>query len=73
MRKYMQNSVKIIDTTIDLNSKKISFKEELDRINKEAEEAVRLAEEKKAKLEAEEAETRKLIEEIKARQEAAKK
>ena len=35
--------------------------------------AFRLAEEKKAKLEAEEAETRKLIEEIKARQEAAKK
>ena len=34
----------------------------------EAEEAARIAEERKAELEAEEAETRKLIEEIKGRQ-----
>ena len=39
----------------------------------EAEEAAKIAAEKKAKLEAEEAETRKLIEEIKARQAAADK
>ena len=39
----------------------------------EAEEAARIAEERKAELEAEEAETRKLIEEIKARQASQKK
>ena len=41
MRQYMKDDVKIIDTTMDLNNKNSNFKEELDRINKEAEEAVR--------------------------------
>ena len=41
MRQYMKDTVKIIDTTMNLNQKNYSFKEELERINKEAEEAVR--------------------------------
>jgi len=41
MRKYMKNTVKIIDTTMDLTTKNYGFKNELDRINNEAEEAVR--------------------------------
>jgi len=41
MRQYMKDTVKIIDTTMNLSKKDYSFKTELDRINKEAEEAVR--------------------------------
>ena len=41
MRQYMKDTVKIIDTTMNLNHKNYSFKKELERINKEAEEAVR--------------------------------
>ena len=41
MRQYMKDDVQIIDTTMDLTTKGFSFKKELDRINKEAEEAVR--------------------------------
>ena len=37
----MGESVKIIDTTFNKNNEKISFKIELERINKEAEIAVR--------------------------------
>jgi glutamate synthase (NADPH/NADH) large chain len=41
MRKYMGDSVKIIDTTFEKNNGTISFKNELERINKKAENAVR--------------------------------
>ncbi len=41
LRQYMGESVKIIDTTFEKNNKNISFKKELDKINKEAEHAVR--------------------------------
>jgi glutamate synthase (NADPH/NADH) large chain len=41
MRQYMKGAVKIIDTTMSLITKNIGFKNELDRINNEAEEAVR--------------------------------
>ncbi len=41
MRQYMKDAVKIIDTTIDLYIGNLSFKEKIDEINKEAEEAVR--------------------------------
>ena len=41
MRQYMKNSVKIIDTTTSLENKSDSFNQELNRINVEAEEAVR--------------------------------
>ena len=41
MRKYMGDSVKIIDTTFEKNNGNFSFKKELDRINKESEKAVR--------------------------------
>ena len=41
MRQYMGKNVKIIDTTIDVNTKQISFKSALSSINKEAEVAVR--------------------------------
>ena len=41
MRQYMKDTVKIIDTTMNLNQKNYSFKKELERINEEAEEAVR--------------------------------
>ena len=41
MRQYMGDKVIVLDTTIDLNIKKISFKEKLQQINKEAEQAVR--------------------------------
>ncbi len=41
MRNYMKDKVQIIDTTMDLNDEKNNFKKELDRINKEAEDAVR--------------------------------
>ena len=41
MRQYMKDDVKIIDTTMDINVNSYSFKSELDRINKESEEAVR--------------------------------
>ena len=41
MRQYMGNSVKVIDTTINLKEDKMSFDLSLQRINKEAEEAVR--------------------------------
>jgi hypothetical protein len=37
----MGESVKIIDTTFEKNNGKISFKNELEKINKEAENAVR--------------------------------
>ena len=41
MRQYMKNDVKIIDTTMSSTNNNLSFKSELVRINKEAEEAVR--------------------------------
>ena len=41
MRHYMKETVKIIDTTMNLNSENYSFERELKRINMEAEEAVR--------------------------------
>ena len=41
LRQYMGKSVKIIDTTFEKNNGKISFKNELEKINKEAENAVR--------------------------------
>ena len=41
LRQYMGESVKIIDTTFEKNTENISFKNELDKINKEAEHAVR--------------------------------
>ena len=41
MRQYMKDTVKIIDTTTDLQNDTSSFSKELHRINKEAEEAVR--------------------------------
>ena len=41
MRQYMKDDVKIIDTTMDVTTRDFSFKKELDRINKESEEAVR--------------------------------
>lgn len=41
MRQYMKEDVKIIDTTMDLLKKDHSFVSELNRINNEAEEAVR--------------------------------
>ena len=42
LRQYMKDEVKIIDTTMDIQKLiLISFKSELDRINKESEEAVR--------------------------------
>jgi glutamate synthase (NADPH/NADH) large chain len=41
MRQYMKDAVKIIDITIDLNIGHLSFKEKIDEINKEVEEAVR--------------------------------
>ena len=41
LRQYMGESVKIIDTTFEKNNGKISFKNELEKINKEAENAVR--------------------------------
>ena len=49
------------------------FNKQIDSSWELGQESERIAKEKKAKLEAEEAETRKLIEEIKARQESAKK
>ncbi len=41
MRHYMKNSVKIIDTTLNLKQENISFKQKLNDINKKAELAVR--------------------------------
>ena len=41
LRQYMDKSVKIIDTTFEKDNENISFKNELDKINKEAENAVR--------------------------------
>ena len=41
LRQYMKDSVKIIDTTFEKNNENISFKSELEKINKEAENAVR--------------------------------
>ena len=41
MRKYMQDTVKIIDTTMDKTDSNNNFENEISRINKEAEEAVR--------------------------------
>ncbi len=41
LRQYMKDKVKIIDTTMDIQQENYHFKKELDRINKEAEEAVR--------------------------------
>ena len=41
LRQYMGESVKIIDTTFEKNNGNISFKNELEKINKEAENAVR--------------------------------
>ena len=40
MRKYMKDTVKIIDTTMDKTNPKIILKE-ISRINREAEQAVR--------------------------------
>ena len=41
MRQYMKDTVKIIDTTASFKLENFSFEKELNRINKEAEEAVR--------------------------------
>ena len=41
MRQYMKDSVKIIDTTMDINDENNSFEKTLEFLNKEAEEAVR--------------------------------
>ena len=41
MRQYMKETVKIIDTTMDLQKENPNFKNELTRINEEAEHAVR--------------------------------
>ncbi len=41
MRKYMKDSVKIIDTTIDITNSENSFENSLNKINLQAEEAVR--------------------------------
>ena len=41
LRQYMKDKVKIIDTTLNIKEKNLSFQEELIRINNEAEESVR--------------------------------
>ena len=41
MRKYMKDTVKIIDTTMDKTNPENNFEKEISRINNEAEQAVR--------------------------------
>ncbi len=41
LRQYMKDKVKIIETTVEIKKENLSFKKELNRINQEAEEAVR--------------------------------